>query len=208
MKNIKDICKGFLCLFNYPSISEDFLKDIKRPVLLHISDTPVDSYNYIFKIINILKPEYIVHTGDMADNIKLGIYKDKINYYYIGVKKLIEGLEKNEFSEIYYVLGNHDDYDIVRQLTKRGTILEESILTINGCSLEVGHYFKKYIYKADFNLFGHSLEPGHYAKRGVIGLNGVLNINVIDLSNKEVFHLEYPKGTNQSRGLELKRIGL
>lgn len=206
--NIKDCCIGFLSLFNYPHISKELLNAVKGPVLLHISDTPVDIYNYIFRIIDILKPEFIIHTGDMADNIKLEIYKDKISYYHQGAKRLIEGLEKNEFAKIYYVLGNHDDYKIVNKLSKKGEILEEGLLTLHGRSLTVGHYHKEYTYNADFNLYGHSFEPGHYNNNGTIGLNGLLNINIIDLSNKGVFHLEYPVGTNSSRRMKLNRIGL
>ncbi|WMJ77337.1 MULTISPECIES: metallophosphoesterase [unclassified Sedimentibacter] len=208
MKSLKDIYREFLSLFNFPYISEEILKELKGPILLHISDTPVDIYDYIFRIINIIKPQYVIHTGDMADNIKLGIYKNKIDCYSRGVTKLIEGLEKNEFSKIYYVLGNHDDYETVSQLTKRGTILEDGLLTIEDCKITVGHYYKEYFYEADFNLYGHTIEPGHYKKNKTVCLNGVLNINIIDLSNKNVFHLEYPVGTNESRGVVLKRIGL
>ncbi len=208
MNFIKDICIRFLSDFNYPYISKELLKDLKGPVLLHISDTPVDIYRYIFKVIDILEPQYIIHTGDMADNIKLGIHKDRIDSYHKGVKKLIEGLEKNEYSKIYYVLGNHDDYETVSRLAKRGIILEEGILTIDDCSFTVGHYYKEDSYEADFNLYGHSLEPGHFKKNETVGLNGLLNINIIDLSTKKVFHLIYPADTNKSRGMELKRIGL
>lgn len=208
MKFMKDIYIGLLSLFNYPYISEELLKDLKGPILLHISDTPVDIYHYIFRIVDILKPQFIIHTGDMADNIKLEIYKDRIDQYYKGVTKLIKGLEKNEYSKIYYVLGNHDDYEAVSQLSKRGIILEDGVLNIDDCSFTVGHYYKEYSYEVDFNLYGHSFEPKHYTKNETIGLNGLLNINIIDLTTKRVFHLDYPSGTNASRGMKLKRIGL
>lgn len=204
-----DVRIGLLSLFNYPYISEELLKSIKGPKLLHISDTTVDIYSYIFRIIDIIKPQYIIHTGDLADNIKLGIHKNKIDAYYKGVTKLIKGLEKNEFSKIYYVLGNHDDYETVSQLTNRGIILEDGLLTIEGFNIMVSHYYKEeYSYNADFNLYGHSLDPGHHKKNETIGLNGLLNINIIDLLTKKVFHLEYPIGTNASRCMELKRIGM
>lgn len=202
------VYKGLLSVFNYPYIQGDLLKNIKGPVLLHISDTPVDIYPYIFRIIHIIKPQYIIHTGDMADNIKLEKYKNRINYYYKDVKELIEGLEKNEFSKVYYLLGNHDDYDTVSQLTKRGIILEEGLFTIEKCKFTVGHYHKEYSHNVDFSLYGHSFVPYHYTKNGTIGLNGLLNINIIDLSNKKVYHLDYPVGTNKSRSMELKKFGL
>ncbi|NYB73268.1 metallophosphoesterase [Sedimentibacter hydroxybenzoicus DSM 7310] len=209
MKNFKNAYVRLLSLFNYPYISKELLKDIKGPILLHISDTPVDIYSYIYRIVDILKPQYIIHTGDMADNIKLEIYKNRIDCYFKGIKRFIERLEKNEFTKIYYVLGNHDDYKTVSQLTKKGTILEDDTLTINGCNISVSHYYKDNSYNnIDFNLYGHSFEPAHYNENGTIGLNGLLNINIIDLSDKRVFHLEYPVNTNVSRGMKLKRIGL
>jgi len=208
MDFMKDIYRAVLLSFNYPYISEEFLKNIKRPILLHISDTPVGIYNYIFRIINILKPEYIIHTGDMADDIKLGIYKDKIEHYRRGVKRLIECLEKNEYSKVYYALGNHDDYETVSQLTRRGIILNDEFVSIEGCSFTVCHYYKEYSHKADFNLYGHSFDPVNYKENDTVGLNGLLHINIIDLSSKEVFYLEYPTDTNRLRRMELKRIGL
>ena len=209
MKMIKDAYIGLLSLFNYPYISKKLLDDIKGPVILHISDTPADIYNYIFRIIDILKPQYIIHTGDMADNIKLENYRNRVDYYGIEVRKLIEGLEKNEFSKIYYAMGNHDDFDTVNKLSKRGTILNEGLLNIDGCNITVGHYYKEYPYdNVSFNLYGHSFAPGHHEINGTIGLNGLLNINIIDLSDKRTFYLDYPINTNISRRMELKGIGI
>lgn len=208
MKILKNLFISILSAFNYPYISRELLDEIKGPVLLHISDTPVDVYPYIFKIIDVINPQYIVHTGDMADNVKLGIHKYKTDIYSKGVAKLISGMEKNEGSRIYYVLGNHDDHEIVSNMTKRGIILNEGILDIDDCSIFVSHYFKENLKDVDFYLYGHSFEPGHHRSGSTVGLNGVLNINIIDLSNKRVFHLDYPSGTDASRGMKLRRIGL
>ncbi len=208
MKLLKDSYKRFLSLFNYPYIEKELLNDMKGPLLLHISDTPVDIYNYILRIINIIKPQYIIHTGDMADDIKLEIYKNRIDDYNKGIKKLIKILEEDELSKIYYVLGNHDNYEAVSKLTKRGEILYEGVLSIEDCNIAVNHYHKEYSNKVDFNLYGHSFDPNHYVKNGTIGLNGTLNINIIDLSNKKVFQIEYPMNTNVSRRMELRKIGL
>jgi len=208
MKFINYIYNRFLSIFNYPYIPKEILRDLNGPVLLHISDTPADIYKYIFRIIDILKPQFIIHTGDLADNIKLEKYRDKISDYNVEVAKLIEGLEKYEDAQIYYVLGNHDEYDIVKRLTKRGTILEEGLITIGDCNFLVGHYFKECTGKIDFNLYGHSFSPRHYMDEDKIGLNGVLNINIIDLSSRKIFHLDYPIGTNRSRLMEFRRISL
>ena len=207
MKSFKNICKSMMCKSTSHQRPEDLLKDIKGPVLLHISDTPSEIYPYLFEIIDVLKPSYIIHTGDLADNIKLEINRDRIKGYCSLVKELVDGLEKGD-AKVYYFLGNHDDYEAVSTLSKKGTILEEGLLTIDELKFRAGHYHREYSYNADFNLFGHSFDPCHYEKDGTIGLNGVLSINIIDLSNKRVFHVNYPVGTNRLRGMESKRFGL
>ncbi|HBD64879.1 MAG TPA: metallophosphoesterase [Clostridiales bacterium] len=208
MHIMKYLYKEFLSLFNFPYIPEELINDIKGPILLHISDTPDGIYSYIFRIISILKPQFIVHTGDMVDNIKLEIYRSSIDCYRKSVAALIKGLENNESSKVYYVLGNHDDYETVSKLTERGTILEDGLLTINDCRITVSHYYKECLYESDFNLYGHNPDQVHYKNNDTTYLNGLLNINIIDLSNKRVFHLDYPVGTNRLRCMELKRIGL
>jgi predicted phosphodiesterase len=208
MKTVENIYSGFLSLFNYPYIPKEILNKLKGPILLHISDTPVGIYSYIFKLIDFLNPQFIIHTGDMVDNIKLGNYRNKLGRYHYEVAKLVEGLEKREQSQIYYILGNHDDYETVNKLTKRGIVLKDGILTINDCKIAVSHYYKEYSCKVDFNLYGHCFEPMHYKNDETIGLNGVLNINVIDLSTKEIFHLDYPVGTNKLRLMEPKGFSL
>jgi predicted phosphodiesterase len=208
MGAMENIYSGFLSIFNYPYIPKGLLEKLSGPVLLHISDTPVGIYSYIFKLIDILNPEFIIHTGDMVDNIKLEYYRNKIGRYHCEVAKLIEGLEKHEQSQIYYILGNHDDYETVNKLTKKGIVLQDGILTINDCKIAVSHYYKEYFCKVDFNLYGHCFEPMHYKNDETIGLNGVLNINVIDLSTKEIFHLDYPVGTNRLRLMEPKGFSL
>ena len=207
MKILVEVCKSLMGKFTSIHRPEDLLNDVKGPVLLHISDTPSEIYPFIFKIIDVLKPKYIIHTGDLADNVKLEINRDRIKGYSMLVKELVEGLENTD-TKVYYFMGNHDDYDTVSKLSKKGTILEEGLLTIEELNFTAGHYYKEYPYKADFNLFGHSFEPCHYKNGGTIGLNGVLSINVIDLSNKRVFHLNYPIGTNRLRGMESKKAGL
>lgn len=60
----------------------------------------------------------------------------------------------------------------------------------------------------DFSLYGHSFAPRHYIEENTLGLNGILNINVIDLSSGEIYHLDYPIGTNRARLMELRRVSL
>ncbi|KAB3532513.1 metallophosphoesterase [Alkaliphilus serpentinus] len=208
MNILEDLMGMLLSLFNRPYIPDTLLKELKGPLLLHISDTPVDIYPYIFRIIGIVKPKYLVHTGDMVDDIKLEMYKNRLDDYYRGLAKLLPGLEGQDALEIYYSLGNHDKFGPLKELMNKGRILEKEYITIHNVDFRISHYHQRPTKKVDFNLFGHSFKPNHYIHKEEIGLNGLLNINVIELDTKRVFHLKYPVGTNRLRGMELKRIGV
>jgi hypothetical protein len=67
MKSLVEVCKSLMGKFTSIHRPEDLLNDVKGPVLLHISDTPSEIYPFIFKIIDVLKPKYIIHTGDLAE---------------------------------------------------------------------------------------------------------------------------------------------
>ncbi|MFA5575668.1 MAG: metallophosphoesterase [Tissierellaceae bacterium] len=208
MNFIENSHEKILSFFNYPYVNKEVLDQIKGPIILHISDTPVTSYSYIFRLIKILKPKYIIHTGDMVDNIKLEIRRNRLDCYRQGIERLTEGLESDKASKVFYLMGNHDHLKTVKRVTKRGIIVDEGSLKLDNYHLIVSHYFKEYPYKADFNLYGHSPNPSHYQREGINGLNGLVNINIIDLSNGNVFHINYPIGTNSARGMEFKRIKL
>ncbi|HHI00115.1 MAG TPA: metallophosphoesterase, partial [Thermococcus litoralis] len=38
--------------------------------IMHISDTPDNIYPFILNLIEKSRPDYIIHTGDLVDNIK------------------------------------------------------------------------------------------------------------------------------------------
>ncbi len=208
MNFLENVQKGVLTFFNYPYFSKDIIDNLKGPIILHISDTPVEIYNYIFRIIDTLNPKYIIHTGDLADNIKLEIKPNRLGWYQEVVEKLVEGLEKNEATSVYYALGNHDDYETISGLSKRGTILDDDILTLEKNKLFINHYHDNNVRGVRYKLYGHEPNPNHYREKGIVGLNGLMNINIIDLGNKRVYHLSYPPGTNRARLVEFKSTGL
>ncbi|SCY39836.1 metallophosphoesterase family protein [Alkaliphilus peptidifermentans] len=206
--NIVNRIKSIACsLINYPYIPEEFLTQVKGPVLMHISDTPADIYPYIFRIVNKINPQYIIHTGDMVDDIKLEFLKGLKDEYFKSVRKLITKLEESD-AIIYYALGNHDDFNIVSKLSQRGNILTKGDIKIENLSFHINHYHENNNGKKDYYLFGHSFTPAHYKGAEHIGLNGLLNINLIDLTTKKVYQLNYPIGTNRLRRMEMGRIGI
>ena len=50
----------------------DFLESIKGPFILHISDTPTSYYANIERLLKQIRPTLLIHTGDLADEYKVG----------------------------------------------------------------------------------------------------------------------------------------
>lgn len=175
--------------------------DNKEKKLLHISDTPVHIFPGIKKLINTLKPEYIIHTGDMVDNLKIEIYPQKINEYSYHVRKLIRILENSSAEKIIITLGNHDHKGIVEDFAKRSVVAEYEYLTkISGNSFHMSHYAQDIIENpADYNLFGHDLSIRTSEMDNKIYLNGISNINIIALNSMKIFYSPYPWGTDDLR---------
>lgn len=176
--------------------------------LLHISDTPSCFYPELGRLIKILKPEYIVHTGDMADNIKLEFYPYSVSAYEKYVKRLIRIMEDSS-AEVIIALGNHDDINIVKRYAGRSQILEKAgAVEIEGLHFRIGHY-PEYISEnpSDYNLFGHDLTLKSGTADGKLFFNGISSINIIGLDSGNCYFLEYPAGTNEAR-LKRGKIGL
>ncbi len=209
MRYINSIKKSLLLLLNIPYIPEELYTRGKGPFLLHISDTPEEIHGYIFNTIKKINPQYIVHTGDIVDNIKLETYKNKKMAYAKALKGLVHNMENTGARGIYYAVGNHDDVDILRETIKQGRILGgKETFTIGEYSFYATHYYQEKRPSASFHLFGHSFTPGNKKDDGEIILNGTLNMHAIDLSTGEVYYIPYPLGTNQFRKMERARIGI
>ncbi len=191
---------------NKPYIPED-IKNEKGPLLMHISDTTEESFKYVIQAIQNINPQYLVHTGDIVDNIKLETNKHYLGLYKKSLKKFINSIEIYDLTP-YYVIGNHDDIDSVRKLSSKGIILEKGVIEIEGRFFYLSHKHEETNTKADYFLYGHSFFPPHYEEGNKIGLNGLLNINVIVLSTGKIYQIEYPMGINYYRKMERGSIGL
>lgn len=169
--------------------------------IMHISDTPDNIYVFILNLIEKTKPDYIIHTGDLVDNIKLERRPELRERYEKSLIELLHILE-NSKAEVYIVPGNEDDISILRKRTARSKIVPPgTIIEIEGVKLAVGHKYNDVVEvdNVDFKLYGHNfrLIPK--------GINGVLRVNFILLPSKRVVGVKYPDGTNFERGYRLMR---
>ncbi len=195
-------------LFNIPYVPEEMLAS-SRPRVLHVSDTPGNVYPFLFRLIEKLQPEYLIHTGDFLDEIKLENRPGQLVEYRPRLRKLLQQLEALPVGTIYLIPGNHDDLNAVEQSVTRSKILpEKSWIEIEATSFFVSHHYEAAELEADFFLFGHSLTPDHTRRDTTVILNGIPAIHLISLPAKRVFTLPYPSGTDSARKLLLPKIGL
>ncbi|HZJ99810.1 MAG TPA: metallophosphoesterase [Tissierellaceae bacterium] len=187
-------------------ISESLIND-NSPLLLHISDTPSQFYPELSRIINLINPEYIIHTGDLADNIKIELSSGLLSKYQYEVNKLLEMLNTSDVKNILISLGNHDNYDIINENKGKLQIYNEiGEVEIRDNKFVFSHY-SDYISKkdADVYMFGHNPDIKTRITDSGIYLNGMPAINIINLNTLEVECIEYPYGTNSLR-FNQKRI--
>ena len=179
-------------------LHEDELKGKK---LLHISDTPSSFWGELSRLISILKPDYIVHTGDLVDNIKLELFPGSLWRYERDVKQLIMLLEQSSADKIYLALGNHDDFQVVEKLCKRSHIIKTSeIVEIEGSEFAISHKSADILKKpAAYNLFGHDLTQKNGFVNGRLYLNGLASINLVELESMQYHNYPYPAGTDNER---------
>lgn len=175
---------------------------LQRPIVVHISDTPEEIYPYLYQLIKQIQPEYLIHTGDIVDNLKLEIVPDFEPDYHKSLKGFIENLEAMNLHKIYYVSGNHDQTDKIKNLTKEGVVMEQGIIQLEGKSFYLNHFYTRDKPETDYYLYGHSFEPKSHQEGGEVRLNGLEAISVISLKNRDMKSLPYPLGTNGFRKME------
>ncbi|KDR95674.1 Calcineurin-like phosphoesterase [Peptoclostridium litorale DSM 5388] len=172
------------------------LRELDEDIILHVSDTTTNFFPDMKKLLKVLKPKYIVHTGDLVDNIKLQFVKASAARYEMRVRTLIEMMEGSSAKEIYISVGNHDSYPIIKKIAKRSTIIKDiNCIDIEGMDIVISHFPKKIIdYEGDcrYFLFGHSLDLHTQKIDEKIYLNGISSINIITLKSKKIYKLPYP----------------
>lgn len=198
----------FYFLSGYVYIPDEVLY-IKGRKLLHISDTPMIFFNQLERLINKIKPDYIVHTGDLVDNIKLEMYPSSIDRYEKYLKVLLSIMERSQAEKIYIALGNHDSKEIVQKHNERCHIIDLcEDLMIDEVEFRISHYASEILNEPKrFNLFGHDLSLKNSNRDGKQFFNGISSINIIELDSLKHHFLEYPHGTDDARLAKIK-IGL
>jgi predicted MPP superfamily phosphohydrolase len=166
--------------------------------VLHISDTPSAIYGAVTGMMEQLRPNLIVHTGDLADDIKLGENPGCLDQYRRTAGPFLESLALGA-SRFIVVPGNHDFVPFVESIVPAGSVVSPgSVIKVGGEDIGVAHTLSDLPDGVRYNLYGHNFDVPVREWRTVF-LNGVANINVVLLPSGAVFRLPYPYGTNRYR---------
>ena len=188
----------------------EMIRDLRGKVILHVSDTPSSFYQALDRLIKVLDPPWVIHTGDLADQIKLEIRPNQKELYALKLRRLRSILEygtHNENRESILVMGNHDSEEIVRSLFRRSRIISRTgEAHIGNLKLNLSHYY--FLLEGGdgtFNLYGHdTFYPSEEERVKGVFLNGLLAINLIHMNTGEVYSLPYPRYVDDNRLLKHK----
>ncbi len=182
-----------------------------RDMILHISDTPSTMFSYLRRAIQRLRPAWIIHTGDMVDDIKLEKRPGMLDLYRKKVRTLLDLITEETCGAIL-LTGNHDHLPTLLEMTEDSPIQvwsKPGRFYIGSFRFRAGHTYEDVSADSgEYNLFGHSLEhPTLLDDRGRFFLNGLEKMYLIHMETGDVIPFNYPPGTDDAR-LERRRSSL
>ncbi len=177
--------------------------------LLHLSDTPSCFFPDLARIIRKVRPSWVVHTGDLVDQIKLEMFPSRLEEYRNKLAKLstiLDGGSKRGHFQTVIAMGNHDDRGTVRDFFPHCHIIEKvGEFTAGGWSFMASHY--SWFIDAKENvvaLWGHDLSSPQGVSRG---LNGLISVNLFSLGTGGIYRIPYPGYIDDQRQLK-RHMGL
>lgn len=194
VKNGEEILFKKICSYIKPVDIPDIVKKKKGKILLHIGDVPTWAYPYIIRMIRKIRPDVLVHTGDLADEFKVGRIPEHIPAYKKAVPNIIKSMEKYA-EEVYIVPGNNDLVDFITEnITKSKVVTANTILDIYGISFLLCHRVQDIDGEAEFYLYGHGptgdIHKFYEPEDGKIFLNVFYAPTVVFLEDKSYVELK------------------
>lgn len=134
----------------------DGISEEKGLRILHIGDTLSTTYPYYISLVKKLKPDIIIHTGDTADEMKVGRDESVRELYFDRVKGFLDKLSEHS-QRIIWVPGNNDIKERVRELCPYIECTEQgSVIELCGTRISLAHEKENLKDGADVYLYGHS----------------------------------------------------
>ena len=162
--------------------------------ILHIGDTHSAYYPFCRQIIRLVKPDVIIHTGDSADEIKVGRIPGTEESYLSKVRMLMDIL-KESGSTVYWNTGNNDLPEEVAKMAPFLHIVEpDTVVQIGGQNICLTHAREQITKEADMHLYGHGLRaPTFEEEFGTTWhLNCEWSFYVCVLPGKTLYRIQRP----------------
>lgn len=129
--------------------------NLRSQRVLHIGDTHARDYAHYIKLVEKTRPDVIIHTGDMADEVKVGRIPRTRNEYISKIKLLLEVLG-NSGARVIIVPGNNDLPDVIKRLLPTAEIYPvNSVVEIDGVECRVGHQVSRMTFDKKWSFYGH-----------------------------------------------------
>ena len=173
----------------------DCIKGVK---ILHIGDTESSHYPYFKKLISEVKPDIIIHTGDTADEVKVGRIQGTRYEYREKIKFILNCLDESG-ARIIFVPGNNDVVDDVREFLPRAEIYpENTVITLDGEECRIGHMVMHMTFDKKWSFYGHGFtgETWEYSMNksgGECRFNVSYGSFVCSISENKFFLIPNPK---------------
>jgi len=170
---------------------------IKGQKILHIGDTDSYYYPYYIKLIKTIKPDIIIHTGDTADEVKVGRIPGT-RFEYLSKIRIILDAMRESGARLIIVPGNNDLPDEILKIVPQAEVYPVNTeLTIDGVECRVGHQVMKMTFDKNWHFYGHGLtgEEWSYDKNvegGHCRFNATWGSFVCCLSENKFFILPRP----------------
>lgn len=187
--------------FNAPYEKEieipNAIHQIKGTKILHIGDTHSLDYPYYKKLIQIIKPDIILHTGDMADEVKVGRMPEK-RYEYLTKIEWFTNMLNESGARLIIVSGNNDLTDEIRKMLPTAEIYPiNTSINIDGIACKIGHQVLQMTFDEEWSFYGHGLtgETWRYEqnpKTGAKRFNACNHSYVVCLTENAFYRIDKP----------------
>ena len=170
----------------------EWLSNVMGKKILHIGDTESWRYGFYRKLIALIKPDVIIHTGDMADEVKAGRMTETAEEYEFKVKEMCRMLGESG-AGIIIVPGNNDLKAVICELLPQATVVANNTkLCLDGVDFKVGHEVANMVFDLKWSFYGHGF-TGDSWSASMNKVGGQLRFNacngpVVCSLSEEKFH--------------------
>ncbi len=176
----------------------EWLGKTEGKTILHIGDTECYRYPFYRKLVKEVKPDIIIHTGDMADEVKVGrMSETKEEYLY--KNGFMRDILVSSGAELIIVPGNNDLPEEIKRLIPTASVLKvNGIAELDGVECRVGHQVMKMTFDKKWSFYGHGFtgETWNFDDNDPTKecrFNACLGAFVVSFKDGKFFKVDLPK---------------